>query len=273
MYKETRIARHIHSKGNERGKGLVSQFHRNLNRMALFTALIGIGGVLVRHDFMNFAVTNIYMNGAIIGVTLFGVLLSFIHIFALLPEHAWMTRYFRNRLKSGSDYPPLVLRPIAIMLNQTKALGQTSLSPTTLNNFLEIILSRFEDQRESVRYVTGILISLGLLGTFWGLLHITGGFADLLTNIRFEDETSIEVLRDGLAGPLSGIGTAFSTSFFGLGGSLIVGFLGLQAQLAQNALFRELEEGLAARVRIEPDSTKLTNVLERIEDALSRRGM
>ena len=252
---------------------MVSQFHRNLNRMALFTALIGTGAVIARHDFLSFAVNNIYMNGAIIGVTLFGILLCFIHIFALLPEHAWMTRYFKNRLKSGSDYPPLVLRPIAIMLNQTKALGQTSISPATLNNFLEIILSRFEDQRESIRYITGILISLGLLGTFWGLLHITGGFADLLTNIRFEDETAVELLREGLSGPLAGIGTAFSTSFFGLGGSLVVGFLGLQAQLAQNAMFRELEEGLAARVRITPDDAKLINVIERLELALTRKGI
>jgi len=241
--------------------------------MALFTALIGIGAVTVRHNLLAFAITNIYMNGMIIGVTLFGILLCFVHIFALLPEHSWMRRYFRNRLRSGSDYPPVVLRPIAIMLNQTKALGQTSISPATLNNFLEIILSRFEDQRESVRYITGILISLGLLGTFWGLLHITGGFADLLTNIRFEDETSVELLREGLSGPLAGIGTAFSTSFFGLGGSLIVGFLGLQAQLAQNALFRELEEGLAARVRISPDDAALKNAIERLEIALSKRGI
>ena len=251
---------------------MASQFHRNLNRMALFTAVAAIGIVFVRRDFMSFAITNIYMNGAIIGITIFGALVCFAHIFALLPEYRWMRRYFENRLRAADDYPPIVLRPIAIMLNRVRLSGNSFISAQTLNNFLDIIMGRFEDMRESVRYITNILIFIGLLGTFWGLLKTTGGFADLLYNLNFEDSgTAFESMRSGLAVPLKGIGTAFSTSFFGLGGSLLVGFLGLQATLAQNALFRELEEGLAGRVRVSPDVAELANAVVRLESTLSKR--
>jgi len=239
--------------------------------MALFVTFVLLGVVYVRHDFMRFAVTNLVMNGAIIGITIFGILLCFIQIFSLLPEYRWQTRYFTNKLKSDDDYPPIVLRPIAIMLTRVRMSGNPFISAPALNNFLDIIMGRFDDQRECIRYITDILIFMGLLGTFWGLLHTTGGFAELLHNLSFEDESVMENMRAGLAGPLRGIGTAFSTSFFGLGGSLIVGFLGLQVQLAQNAMFRELEEGLAGRTRVSPDVAELANAVEKLENTISRR--
>jgi hypothetical protein len=220
---------------------------------------------------MRFAVTNMFMNGTIIGITLFGVLLCFIQIFSLLPEYRWQTRYFGNKLKSNEDYPPVVLRPIAIMLTRVRLSGSPFISASALNNFLDIIVGRFEDQRESIRYITNILIFIGLLGTFWGLLHVTGGFAELLNNLSFDDEAVMENMRYGLAAPLRGIGTAFSTSFFGLGGSLIVGFLGLQVQLAQNSMFRELEEGLAGRTRVSPDVAELANAVEKLDNTISKR--
>ena len=93
--------------------------------------------------------------------------------------------------------------------------------------------------------VTNTLIFLGLLGTFWGLVTTVGGFAELIGGLSFDDESVLMALQAGLAQPLGGMATAFTSSLLGLGGSLIVGFLGLQVQLAQNAIFRELEEYLA----------------------------
>jgi hypothetical protein len=252
---------------------LASAFHKNLNIMALFAAAVAIGLFYIRADFMRLAMTNIYMNGAIIGITVFGVLACFFQIFGLLPEYRWQRRYFNNRLKNADDYPPVVLRPIAIMLNRVRLAGGVFISAQTLNSFLDIITNRFEDQRESVRYLTNTLIFLGLLGTFWGLLKTTGGFAEMLNNLSFEDGDVMEAVRVGLASPLSGIGVAFSTSFLGLGGSLVVGFLGLQAQLAQNAMFRELEEGLAGHTRVSPDVAELANAVDRLESTIAKRGL
>ena len=229
---------------------MAGAFHKHLNSMALFTALVAFGIFHIRADFLRFAVTNIYMNGAIIGITIFGAAVCFLQIFSILPEYQWLRRYFTNKTRGANDLPPVILRPIAIVLNRGRADGVGVISAQTLNNFLNIIMNRFEDQRDAVRYLTNILILIGLLGTFWGLLNTTGGFAEMLNNLSFEGDDVMETVRSGLAGPMKSIGTAFSTSFFGLSGSLIVGFLGLLTGFAQNAMFRELEEGLAARTVI-----------------------
>ena len=105
---------------------------------------------------------------------------------------------------------------------------------------------RFEDSRESVRYVTNTLIFLGLLGTFWGLILTVGGFAELISGLDFSDENVMYAMQVGLSRPLAGMATAFTSSLLGLGGSLTIGFLGLQVQSAQNGIFRELEDYLAA---------------------------
>ena len=136
----------------------------------------------------------------------------------------------------------------------------TSISPTTISNLLDMILNRFENQRESVRYITNTLIFLGLLGTFWGLIHTVGGFADLIGTLNFEDETIMTTLQSGLSRPLAGMGTAFTSSLFGLAGSLIVGFLSLQVQLAQNAIFREIEEELTTHAHVSDTADALSSI-------------
>ena len=226
-----------------------SHFHRNLNRMALFTALVLAGVIWWWMPLLQMAMHNVWLNGTIFGAIIFGIGLCFGNMFGLVPEYSWMRRFFNNKTKS-SDLPPRILRPVAIMLNTAKFQRRNYISSQTLNNFLEIILGRFEDQRESIRYITNVLIFMGLLGTFWGLIHTVGGFADLIGSIDFTDENVMGNVQTGLAIPLNGMSTAFTSSLFGLAGSLIVGFLGLQVQLAQNAIFRELEENLSDRAKL-----------------------
>lgn len=226
-----------------------NHFHKNLNRMAFFTAFVIGVLILWRNEILHMAIQNIWLNGAIFGATIFGIGLCFTNMFQLVPEYSWMRRFFDNKTKS-SDLPPRILRPVAIMLNTSKFQKRNYISSQTLNNFLEIILGRFEDQRESLRYITNVLIFMGLLGTFWGLIHTVGGFADLIGGLDFTDENVMNNVQQGLAVPLSGMGVAFTSSLFGLAGSLIVGFLGLQVQLAQNSMFRELEENLSDRAKL-----------------------
>lgn len=223
---------------------MTNQFHRNLNRMALFTALLAIGLILFRRQFLQIAVSNLYLNGVIIGVTIFGIGLCFVEIFKLLPEYKWLRSYVRG--KRRIQLPPQLLRPVAIML----ASRPRQISASGLNNMMDMILLRFDDSRESIRYITNTLIFLGLLGTFWGLILTVGGFADLMTNLNFNDDSVLLAMQQGLAKPLSGMGTAFTSSLLGLGGSLTIGFLGLQVQLAQNSIFNELQEYFAAHTRV-----------------------
>ena len=229
---------------------MISPFHRNLNRMALFLALIIAGVVLFFDPFMQIATANVILNGIIIGTAIFGIGVCFVQMFRLLPEHRWLYDYING--KRNGKLPPRVLRPAALMLN----VRPTRISAAALNSMLDMILLRFEDNRESVRYITNTLIFLGLLGTFWGLLMTVGGFAELISGLNMSDETVLESMQMGLARPLAGMATAFTSSILGLGGSLIVGFLGLQVQSVQNAMFNELEEYFAAHTHTAtPDVT------------------
>jgi len=215
--------------------------------MALFTALLACGLILCWGPFMQVATANIWLNGIIIGATIFGVGLCFVQMFRLVPEYRWARAYFRGN--KNAALPPQLLRPVAIILRRG---GRVPVS--TLGTMLDMIVTRMEDSRESVRYITNTLVFLGLLGTFWGLVVTVGGFADLIGNLNFGDEAVLDAMQAGLARPLHGMSTAFTSSLMGLGGSLTVGFLALQLQIAQNTIFDELEEYLATRTRISAET-------------------
>lgn len=225
---------------------MTKQFHHALNRMALFTALLAAGLILFYGPFLRVAAANFVLNGIIIGTTLFGIGLCFVEMFKLLPEYKWARAYFAGR--KNAPLPPRLLRPVALMLRARPIRVPAS----TLNGMLDMIQMRFEDARESVRYITNTLIFLGLLGTFWGLIITVGGFADLISNLNFADEAVLTTMQTGLTRPLSGMATAFTSSLMGLAGSLIIGFLGLQVQLAQNGIFRDVEDYLAAHTSVVP---------------------
>lgn len=239
---------------------MTNQFHRALNRMALFTALLIAGLILFYGPFLQVASANILLNGIIIGTTIFGIGLSFVEMFRLLPEYRWARAYFAG--KKNAPLPPRLLRPVALILRARPV----RISATTLNGMLDMILLRFEDSRESLRYITNTLIFLGLLGTFWGLIMTVGGFADLIGNLNFADESVLTAMQNGLSRPLSGMATAFTSSLMGLAGSLTIGFLGLQVQLAQNGIFRELEDYLSAHTSVATTDTVAT-VLPQINNA------
>ena len=252
----------------------MNTFHINLNRMTLFVALLIAGLVLFFDPFMQIATANIVLNGIIIGTTLFGIGLCFVKMFRLLPEYRWLYEY-RNG-KRNINLPPRVLRPVAQMLTPRPS----RISASALQNILDMILLRFDDDRESVRYVTNVLVFLGLLGTFWGLLLTVGGFADIIGGLNMADEAVLESMQSGLARPLAGMATAFTSSILGLGGSLIVGFLSIQVQLVQNSILHDVEDYFAAHTHTAtPDVTMaqigsaaraLNKTVQRFDKTVSR---
>ena len=254
----------------------MSNFHTKLNRMAFFTALILCAILLFYRTFLAIAASNIYLNGVIIGTTLFGIILCFIKVFQLLPEYRWLKSYMRGHRAIKT---PRLLRSISLMLTGRPQ----KMDAGALHGIMDMILVRFEDDRESLRYVTNTLIFLGLLGTFWGLILTVGGFAELISNLNFTDETVLESMQRGLNKPLGGMATAFTSSLLGLGGSLVVGFLALQVQLAQGAIFRDIEDFLAKRTsvsalhdqasvlpKIQENVQKISEVAQKLDDALTR---
>ena len=236
---------------------MTRHFHGALNRMAFFTAFIAALLILFYPLFMQIAISNIWLNGIIIGTTLFGVGACFAEIFRLIPEYKWLSGFTHG--KRIKKLPPRLLRPVAVMLTARPK----QISATTLNGMLEMILLRMDDSRESTRYITNTLIFLGLLGTFWGLVLTVGGFAELISGLNFSDETVLQSMQIGLSRPLAGMATAFTSSLLGLGGSLSVGFLSLQVQSAQNAIYHNLEDYLSAHTHVAA-SDDVTKILPQI---------
>ena len=237
----------------------MKRFHRNLNIMSLFTAVLLVCGLVFWRTILHIAITNVFLNGVIIGTTLFGIGLCFVNIFKLVPEYNWLHAYFAGRADYG--YTPNLLRPVSMALHNR----HIHITTNTMTELLDMVAGRIEEKRDSVRYITNTLIFLGLLGTFWGLILTVGGFAELLMGIDFEDPYVLQNMQIGMAGPLSGMATAFTSSLLGLAGSLTVGFLGLQLQFAQNTIYEELSDFMSQYVLQNP--TTNTNVTKIAESA------
>jgi hypothetical protein len=187
------------------------------------------------------------LNTLIIGVLLVGIIYSFRQVLRLYPEIAWVNNFrISDPGITTEKTMPVLLAPMATMLRDRT--GHLSLATGAMRSLLDSVASRLEEQRETTRYLVGLLIFLGLLGTFWGLLQTVttvGTTIGTLDTNAGDNVMLFDQLKEGLAGPLKGMGTAFSASMFGLSGSLILGFLDLQAGHAQSRFYYELEDWLS----------------------------
>ena len=154
------------------------------------------------------------------------------------------------------DHAPVMLAPMAMMLRRRQ--GQAAISATAMRSILDSIGSRLDESRETTRYLVGLLIFLGLIGTFWGLLITTGSVGETIRALNTEGKETAQVfqeLKTSLEAPLAGMGTAFSASLLGLAGSLILGFLDIQAGQAQSRFYNDLEEWLSTITELRGEGT------------------
>ncbi|HEX2447219.1 MAG TPA: flagellar motor protein MotA [Methyloceanibacter sp.] len=219
-------------------------------RMSLFLILAILLAIILdgqtgqlRHSFM----ANPGLNALIIGVLVVGIVYAFRQVLRLYPEITWVNNFRISDPGISSDKTtPTLLAPMATMLKDRT--GHLSLATGAMRSLLDSVASRLDEQRETTRYLVGLLVFLGLLGTFWGLLETVssvGATIGTLDTNAGESVLLFDQLKEGLAGPLKGMGTAFSCSMFGLAGSLILGFLDLQAGHAQGRFYNELEDWLS----------------------------
>lgn len=224
---------------------------RFLVRMAVFVAAVAVLSALLYPPLRDAFLANAPLNGLILGVLVLGILYNFRQVTMLGPEVTWIESFRGERIGAVSGKPPKLLAPMATMLGERK--NRLSLSAMAMRSLLDGIASRLDESRDLSRYTIGLLIFLGLLGTFWGLLQTIGSIGDVIRGLSVESGDLATVFTDlkrGLEAPLSGMGTAFSSSLFGLGGSLILGFLDLQAGQAQNRFYNDLEEWLSGVTRL-----------------------
>lgn len=224
---------------------------RFLIRMAVFVVAVSALSALLYLPLQDAFLANAALNGLILGVLVLGILYNFRQVTMLGPEVTWIESFRSERLSAVSTKPPKLLAPMATMIGQRR--DRLSLSTMAMRSLLDGIASRLDESRDLSRYTIGLLIFLGLLGTFWGLLQTIGSIGDVIRGLSVESgdlATVFTDLKQGLEAPLTGMGTAFSSSLFGLGGSLILGFLDLQAGQAQNRFYNDLEEWLSGVTRL-----------------------
>ena len=229
-----------------------------LIRMLVFLVLVGVVAGLLSPVLITAFENNPLLNSLILFILLLGILWNLRQVLRLSPEVTWLETYQTSRSRLAALPSPKLLAPMASMLamRDTRKGGEVrhfTLSATAMRSLLDGIASRLDESRELSRYMTGLLIFLGLLGTFWGLLKTVGSVSEVIANMTLGNgdmNLMFDQLKAGLARPLAGMGTAFSASMYGLAGALVLGFLDLTAGQAQNRFFNELEEWLAGLTRL-----------------------
>ena len=255
-----------------------------LVRMLIFLILCSLIIVVIHLQIWNAFKANPPLNALIIGVQVIGIVLSFRQVVRLFPEVAWVNSFRLADPGIALERAPKLLAPMAAILGDQA--GRMSISSLTMRTLLDSIGTRLDEAREISRYMTGLLIFLGLLGTFWGLIDTVGSVGGVINNLKVGGDANavFDSLREGLAAPLSGMGISFSSSLFGLAGSLVLGFLDLQMSQAQNRFHTDLEDWLATTVNdintvADPAAAPIGNTvgemgmaIERLREAMMTQG-
>jgi len=215
--------------------------------MTLYLAIVCVVCLLMFAPLKTAFMANWGFNLLIIAALVTGIAINMRQVFALEPELQWIKLFRTGNMGISVSDPTRLMKPLAKQLEGLNR-DRFSLSAFSMRTVLDGIRGRLDESREISRYMIGLLVFLGLLGTFWGLLGTISSVWQVIEGLEVSQHDFAAVfanLKTGLQGPLSGMGTAFSSSLFGLGGSLVLGFIDLQAGHAQNRFFNELEEWLS----------------------------
>ena len=252
----------------DRDPNRLSSPHIFLLRMIVFLTLAGFVALILYKQIFAAFQANPGLNALILAVLAIGIILAIVQVWRLVPEARWV-----NALRAGDASkvrPPVMLAPMATLIGDGRS---GVISTITLRAILDSIGSRLDESREIARYLTGLLVFLGLLGTFWGLLETVGSIGTVIKSMRGGSDATVmfDDLKNGLSAPIAGMSIAFTSSLFGLAGSLILGFLDLQAGQAQNRFYNELENNLSA-IATDPlaDAAARGAIPQELADVLAR---
>lgn len=245
--------------------------------MLIFTALVAFLGLILYRQIVDAFMTNPGLNGLILGVLVVGILLAFMQVIRLMPEVSWVNSFRTGNAKARTRNPVL-LAPMAELFRASG--DEVALSTVSSQSILDSIGNRLDERREISRYLIGLLVFLGLLGTFWGLLGTIGSIGDTIQSLdpaSGDSNDVLDALKSGLKAPLDGMGTAFSSSLFGLAGSLVLGFLDLQSGQAQNRFYLELENWLSSVTDLQHDiaaggNSNVSRAMERLASTVQDGG-
>jgi biopolymer transport protein ExbB/TolQ len=231
-----------------------------ITRMLVFLGLVVILLSVVSGQVYKNFVSSIFLNSIIVAVYIYAIIVCFRQVIMLNFEVDWLNDFLSPNPVIANETMPNLISPVARLLreHQYENGGHPYLSTQAMNSLLDIIYSRLNELRENNKYFINILISLGLLGTFWGLVLTLSSISDIIKNLSISGDNlniAFETLKQNLGKPLGGMSTAFSTSLFGLFGSISLGFLDLQAAQAQTTFYNQLEEKLSGLTRLSEENT------------------
>jgi hypothetical protein len=267
----------------------LSRPHAFLIRMVVFVLICGLVAALLHKQIEIAFMANPLLNSLIIGVLAIGVVFALRQVLRLYPEINWVNDFRLADKSVATGRLPVLLAPMAAILGGR--MGRIAVSPPMMRGILDSIASRLDEARDISRYLTGVLVFLGLLGTFWGLIETISSVGAVIQGLRATGDAGsmFDSLREGLAAPLGGMGISFSSSLFGLAGSLVLGFLDLQSSQAQNRFYTELEDWLSTTVydhaavpmvaaggaetrNVETRQVEMRNAIERLRAAVKEAG-
>lgn len=237
-----------------------------LLRMVVFLILVGFLALILYRQIQTAFLANPGLNALIGGVLFIGIFLALRQVGKLFREVTWVNALHDGRVDEVE--PPVLLAPMATILGDKNGIG--TISTLTLRAILDSLGTRLDESREIARYLVGLLVFLGLLGTFWGLLETVGSIGNVIKSMQTGADAAVmfDDLKNGLSAPIAGMAISFTSSLFGLAGSLILGFLDLQAGQAQNRFYNELEDALSASASdlslMGQDARGVNELLERI---------
>jgi hypothetical protein len=255
-----------------------------LVRMTVFLILCALVVIVLNKQIWVAFLANPGLNALILGVLFIGIALSFRQVIRLFPEVNWVNGFRLADPGLAVERPPVLLAPMAAILGDR--IGRMAISSQMMRGLLDSIATRLDEARDMSRYMTGLLIFLGLLGTFWGLIETVTSVGSMINSLKPAGDAAatFDQIKEGLSAPLSGMGISFSSSLFGLAGSLVLGFLDLQTSQAQNRFYTELEDWLSTTVRdlgVEREGAPiaaaavpadLRGTIERLREAITEGG-
>jgi hypothetical protein len=247
-----------------------------LVRMLVFLVLCALVMVVLYRQIIQAFFANPGLNALIGMVLLVGIILAFRQVIRLYPEVSWVNNFRIADPGLAIARHPTLLAPMAAILGGERT-GRMSITQQTMRHLLDSIATRLDEARDISRYMTGLLVFLGLLGTFWGLIETVGSVGKVIDGLKVGGDAGalFDTLKGGLAAPLGGMGISFSSSLFGLAGSLILGFLDLQSSQAQNRFYTDLEDWLATTVReygSETPAGDMQGAIDRLRTAVEEGG-
>jgi hypothetical protein len=253
--------------------------------MVVFLTLCVLLVIVLYKQIWTAFLANPGLNALIVAMIVIGVALAFRQVIRLFPEIDWVNGFRLADPGLAVERPPVLLAPMAVLLRER--IGRMTISAQVMRGILDSIAARLDEARDMLRYMTGLLVFLGLLGTFWGLIETMSSVGNVINTLKPSGDAAavFDSLKEGLAAPLGGMGISFSSSLFGLAGSLVLGFLDLQTSQAQNRFYTELEDWLSTTVHdlggVERDaaapmigapSGDLRGAIERLREAITDGG-